>query len=392
MNYYFKVIDVSGKIISGEYIANSVEDVENYLYSKNYKIIRIDEENREFSKDLHLKVFNNKKLHIFLYKLYILLSSNITLPKAMEIIRNGSSKKEKKVFSQVLKDINSSKTLSESLDETKEFPKFLTNMILIGEESSNLPEILKSLSEFYLSKDKFNKKVQSALSYPILLLIVTIIIINILVLNILPNFAEIFGDFNKNLPLMTRILIGLSKFINTYIIFIFIFVIGFVILAFWWINTEKGKLKLHKFLYRSSTYKTISVKEFLSGLKFLIKAHLPIPRAIQILNYSISNEYLKQELGKTLKNLYEGQELSKSLPSDIFSNFDISMINVGEESANMLEILVSLDKYYSEEVEFKTERFINLFQPILILVMAIIVGLVVVSIALPIFDLVNLVE
>ncbi|MGO1580981.1 MAG: type II secretion system F family protein [Peptoniphilaceae bacterium] len=391
MRFTYKAFDKNKKIIQDTIYAKDENEAKDKLKDMSLRPISI-KESIEINKKLHLniKIFNNNDIYLFLYQLYVLINSNISIVNTFEIISSNYKGKKKEIILKIYSDLLSAEELSDSLKNTGIFPIFLINMIKIGEKSSNLSNVLYNLSQYYKKRTIFENKVKNALTYPVLLIIVTIIIVNFLVLNILPTFAEIFKDNGMDLPLLTRILINSSSFILHNILFIIFLIFILIIFFMLYFSTIKGKLYIDSLKLKINVYKIILVKNFLSQLKFLLNSGTNIPESIEVIISSTENLALRKCLEEVLKDLYRGESLSRALGKyKIFSELVISMIKVGEESSNMKDIVSSIDELLEYELETNQHKFIVLIESIMILIISIFIGFILISIALPMFDLVN---
>ncbi|WP_138159264.1 type II secretion system F family protein [Peptoniphilus catoniae] len=391
MNYKYKAFNKDKKIITGEIEVFSEKEALDKLRQMDLRPIKVIASSG-YNKDLNLffKNFSGESLYIFLYQLYILLNSKITSLKAFDILKYTYKGKKADLLNEIYKDLASANPLSLALKNTKEFPELVTNMVAVGENSSNLPDVLKNLSEFYRSKLSFEKKIKNALIYPIILLIVTFIVVNFLILYILPTFEDVFKGSDAEFPLITKMLINLSHFINNNIFaFILVFLLILVIIAFY-IRSDQGRFKIDRFKLKFDLFRLINISNFISMMKLLIESNVTVSQSVDIIARSSENLLIKKILNQAASDIYQGESLSNSLSkSEIFSEMDISMLRVGEESSNLKEVLESLNEYYRYEIEIKQEKFISLFEPVVILILSIFVGFIVISLAMPMFDLVN---
>ncbi len=391
MRFKYKALDLENNIIKGEVEARNDKEVLSKIREQGLRPVKITQES-ELNRDIKLfdKPFYAENLHIFLYQLYVLLKSNINTVKSFEILKAMYQGKQRKIIDNIYRDLVSANTLSQALGNTTIFPELLVNMVKIGENSSNLPEIFANLSEYYRNKLIFEKKIKNALIYPIILVAVTILVVNFLILHILPTFQSIFEDSGTMLPLVTRLLLGISNFINKNFILIlgiFLFVLLISVIYF---NGEKGKLHLDKLKLKSNLYKMNSINNFISMMRLLIQSGATVAESIDIMAVSVESTVLRKTLEKAAKDIYKGLSLSESLKnSKIFSEMDKSMLKIGEESSNLSEILDSLSYYYRYEIEIRQQRFLAVFEPAIILVLSLFVGFIVISVAMPMFDLVN---
>lgn len=391
MIYKYKALFSDGKEIRGQIDARDKSHAALKIRELGYRPVKISEANL-LNKDIVLfsKAFNDKNLHIFLYQLYILLKSKIPIDQAVSLLKDSYSNKRQKIIADIHKEIISGENLSKGMDVSGSFPKLVTNMVEVGENSSNLPEVLNNLSKFYKNKVIFEQKIKNALIYPIILIIVTFLILNFLVFNVLPSFEEVFRDSSMQLPFLTRILLGFSRFVRDNFFIVSSIFIAIILALIVYFNSNKGKSFIEKLKLKFDLYRIFLISNFVNMMRFLLKSNLTTARAIEIIADSNENESLNKDLQKVRQDIYEGLSLSESLKSSkIFSDFDISMIKTGEESSNILEIMDSISEYYEYKLELKQEKFISYFEPIMILILAVIVGFIVISIAMPMFDLIN---
>ena len=271
---------------------------------------------------------------------------------------------------------------------TGAFPSLVINMVYVGENTSSLGKIFNRLSDYYIKKRKTRSKIIEAMAYPIILLVTSIFIINFLIINVIPSFAEIFSDNNNLLPLPTRILIGFSNFIYKNYLFIFLGILIVVSIAL--IYHKKHPKTFHSFLLKSSYYKMTKSMNLSFNMDLLIGSGLTVDRSLEIISKMEKNLSLKEKYQEILTKLKSGDHLYKSFQeAGVFSNILLSMIRVGEESSNLKEIFSIMSSYYEEELNSRNQKFLGLMGPILIIIMALIIGFIVLSIALPIFDMVN---
>lgn len=391
MIYKYKALSSEGKELRGQIDARDKSHAALKIRDLGYRPVKISEANI-LNKDIVLfsKAFNDKNLHIFLYQLYILLKSKIPIDQAISLLKDSYSNKRQKIIEDIHKEIISGENLSKSMDASGSFPKLVTNMVEVGENSSNLPEVLNNLSKFYKNKVIFEQKIKNALIYPIILILVTFLILNFLVFNILPSFEEVFRDSSMQLPFLTRVLLGFSRFVIDNFFIVSSIFIAIILALLVYFNSNKGKSFIERLKLKFDLYRIFLISNFVNMMRFLLKSNLTTARAIEIIADSNESESLNKDLQRVRQDIYEGLSLSESLKSSkIFSDFDISMIKTGEESSNILEIMNSISEYYEYKLELKQEKFISYFEPIMILILAVIVGFIVISIAMPMFDLIN---
>ena len=387
MIYKYKAFKGSEKV-KGKLEATSIKDAKEKLKREGLRPIKI-EENIETSNSLDFnRKFKNEDLYILFRELSLLINSGINIESAFEILSTEFSKDKGKILSQVRDNLRSGISLSESMEKTRAFPNLVINMVFVGENTSSLGKIFNSLSNYYIKKRETNSKIIEALAYPIILLITSIFVINFLIINVIPNFSEIFASNDNLLPLPTRVLINFSNFIYKNYIFIILAIL--LVIAIISIYHRKNPRTFNKILLKSKYYKMTKSLKFTFNMDLLLGAGLTVDRSLEILSTMEDNVVLKSKFLEVLRDIKSGESFFKSTSKiNVFPKILVSMIRVGEESSNLKEVFSIMSSFYDEELNNYNKRFLGVLGPILIIIMALIIGFIVLSIALPVFDMVN---
>ena len=387
MIYKYKAFRGREKV-KGNIKADNLKEAKEKLKREGLRPIKI-EENIESSNSFDFKKkFKNEDLYILFRQLSLFINSGINIESAFEILSTQFSKDKGKTLSNIRDSLRSGSSLSDAMNLTRSFPSLVINMVYVGENTSSLGKIFNKLSDYYIKKRKTRSKIIEAMAYPIILLVTSIFIINFLIINVIPSFAEIFSDNNNLLPLPTRILLGFSNFIYKNYLFIILGILLVVSIAL--IYHKKHPKTFHSFLLKSSYYKMTKSMNLSFNMDLLIGSGLTVDRSLEIISKMEKNLSLKEKYQEILTKLKSGDHLYKSFQeAGVFSNILLSMIRVGEESSNLKEIFSIMSSYYEEELNSRNQKFLGLMGPILIIIMALIIGFIVLSIALPIFDMVN---
>lgn len=387
MIYKYKAFKGSEKI-KGNIDATSIKDAKEKLKREGLRPIKI-EENIEFTNSFDFnRKFKNEDLYILFRELSLLISSGISLETAFEILSSEFSKDKGKILNSLRDNLRSGTSLSESVEATKAFPNLVVNMIYVGENTSSLGKIFNSLSNYYIKKRETNSKIIEALAYPIILLITSVFVINFLIINVIPSFGEIFTSNDNLLPLPTRILLNFSNFM--YKNYIFVILILLIILVTISIYHRKNPRTFHKLILKSKYYKMTKSLKFTFNMDLLLGAGLTVDRSLEIISSMEDNVVLKEKFREILFDIKSGESFYKSANKvKIFPKILVSMIRVGEESSNLKEVFGIMSGFYDEELNSYNKKFFGILGPILIIFMALIIGFIVLSIALPVFDMVN---
>lgn len=387
MIYKYKAFRGREKV-KGNIKADNLKEAKEKLKREGLRPIKI-EENIESSNSFDFKKkLKDEDLYILFRQLSLFINSGINIESAFEILSTQFSKDKGKILSDIRDNLRSGTSLSDAMNMTGAFPSLVINMVYVGENTSSLGKIFNKLSDYYIKKRKTRSKIIEAMAYPIILLVTSIFIINFLIINVIPSFVEIFSDNNNLLPLPTRILLGFSNFIYKNYLFIILGILLLVSIALFY--HKKHPKTFHSFLLKSSYYKMTKSMNLSFNMDLLLGSGLTVDRSLEVISKMERNMSLKERYQEILTKLKAGEHLYKSFQeAEVFSNILLSMIRVGEESSSLREVFFIMSSYYDEELNSRNQKFLGLMGPILIIIMALIIGFIVLSIALPIFDMVN---
>ncbi len=341
------------------------------------------------------KKFNLLDLSISLREAGLLLKSNINTVDTIKLLsKTAPNKYLKQIFQNVYTNLTKGLDLFESFNETAKFDTLFLSLIKSGESSEKLSEVFLYLSSYYEKKYKLRQKIISIITYPILLLIITMTVLIFLLNNVVPMFIDIFTQSNIDLPKVTAMLIDMSTFLkeNYLYIILFIFMVSFLIKFFSkkdLIRRFFGKL-IFKIPYINVHYQNYMTSIIAKNLTILLKGNVNIVESFKIINNSIENLYVKDTIENIIDNVVRGNTVSDALnENDIFSQAFINMIEIGESSENLVYILESATEYYEQKINYSVDKILQYLQPVLIVLISLFVAFIVFSIAIPIFDLSN---
>jgi type IV pilus assembly protein PilC len=328
----------------------------------------------------------------FCRQLAAMLSSGITLIRAMMIIEQRDSKPHvKKIYQSLIAELQRGSTLSESMiKQGKAFPELLINMMRAGESSGRMDITAQKMADTFEKQHKLNQKLKSATTYPIILVVMIIGVILIIFTFVLPSF---FGMFEgMELPVPTQIVVAISNFLTHYFWLLGI-VVGVTAATLWYTfrlpgpkrQLDKLKLKLPKI---GNLLSTIYTGRFARTLSSLYVSGIPMIQALTISRNTIGNKYIEWQFDGVIDALGNGRTLSQALGAvDGFERKLNSTILIGEESGRLEQMLESTADQYDYDSEMATTRLITMLEPILICVMAAIVAFVMISVMMPIYQL-----
>jgi type IV pilus assembly protein PilC len=336
---------------------------------------------------------NDKKKEAFYHELGILFSAGVDIKSALELIEEEQTKpKEKALFATIKERVIAGGSLSEAIRESGKFSNYEYYSIQIGEETGKLPVVLHELAGFYLNKIKQSRQIVSALSYPVLVLATSVGAILFMMNYIVPMFADIFKRFGGDLPWITSFILGISNTISSYF---YLFVLVMISIAVV-VVTQREKEWYRKFIsnlvlrlpFVGDMLRKIYLARFCHSMTLLIGSKIPLVRALSLVKQMIGFYPLEQSLIQIEKDILHGGSLHQSMSKfSIYHKRMVSLVKVGEE-VNQLEMFFDkIGKQYTEDVEHQTGIISSLMEPIMIIFLGLIVGVILIAMYLPLFKL-----
>ena len=370
---------------------DSEYEVYSYADKNRFKVVDIKELKSLF-KGRKLK---NKDLKVFSKEMSILLKSGCEISKILRILINESKDKVRIVLKKILGDIERGNSIKESFENTKAFSNFYISMIAAGEMSGNLDDVMDKLAIYYDKENKLNNKIISILIYPTILIITMIISFIFILLFLIPNFEDIYADNNMKTPGLTKILIFISHLLRDD--FLLIMIVNLILvcgLIYLKKSNDKFNEMLNKFLFKLPIVKTymklIISNKFIKALSILISSGIQIVDSIETSAKVMSNEYIYFKICKANELIKKGNSIGDSLKTvEELPSLLLSMITIGEESGKLDTVLNTVTEYYENELDSKLEIGTKYFENFITLVIGVAVGIIVISMMVPMFDAVS---
>lgn len=337
--------------------------------------------------------FSTKNKKIFFEDLSILLSSGIDLVNALKLVINSFKKeKDKSLIREFIKDLTEGNSFFKVLKDSKKFSPYEYYSIKIGEETGRLNQVLIELSKYESDRIDQQKKVVSAFSYPSVILLTAIIAVGFMLTFIVPMFEEIFKRFDKELPYLTRMIIHLSERSGYYLIILLIIILT-IYLIHKSLNTNIKYLTLLsstiiKIPVFGILIRKIVLAKFCLAMELLLSAKTPLVESLKMSGDMINLYILKTALFTMHQDILNGSALNKSMEKfEIFDNRMVALIKVAEEVNKLEEIFRQLKVQLNKDIEYQTSIISSIMEPMLIVFIGIFVGLILISMYLPIFQI-----
>ncbi len=347
-----------------------------------------------------LQKISAKEVSIFTRQLSTLLGAGIPLvPSFTVLLAQTKNPLLQKILAQIRADLNEGKSLTASMENfPRVFPPFYINMVKAGEASGTINLVLERLADFSESQQELVSKIRSALAYPLIMLLVGSMVILLLMTFVVPKITGIFADMEQTLPMITVVLIAVSNFLKSFwwLILLIIFA-GIAAFKYLTEGTQAGRSFWDSFRLRAPVWGSLNLKiavaRFSRTLATLLQSGVPLLSAMEIVRNVVNNVYIGEAINRAAREVEEGQSLAVPLAaSGLFPPMVTEMIAIGEQTGSLEKMLNRIAVAYETEAQSDVMVMTSLLEPIMILLMGLIVGFIVFSILLPIFEMNQLVR
>lgn len=387
----------SGGSVAGEMTAASKAELQTLLRRQQITPTKMSEKGKEFNLPTFGGGVSAKELAVFTRQFSVMIDAGLPLVQCLEIL---AGQQENKLFQKVLTGtrgaVEGGSNLSAAMKQyPKVFDPLYSNMVEAGETGGILDTILQRLSTYIEKNVKLKAAVKSALIYPIGVLSIAAAVITLLLWKVVPIFATLFAGLGVDLPLPTKIVIGLSNFVGS--IFGLLIVVGIVAGIFGlkvWYGTPGGRFFLDSLILKlpiiGILMRKIAVARFTRTLGTLISSGVPILEGLDITAKTSGNAVVEKALFQVRKSLEEGKSLTEPLKeSAVFPGMVTQMIAVGEQTGAMDAMLQKIADFYEDEVDAAVKDLLTALEPVMIVFLGLVVGGVVISMYLPLFSLIG---
>lgn len=397
MQFSYTAQTKEGKTVSGTAEAANKEALVSLLAKQGAKPLVIKSEGDKLTKNKKGKKVKLKDLVVFTRQLSTMISAGVPLTRAMATLQSQTeSKYFRQVLGNIMKEVESGQPLGDTFAKYPSvFSDVYVNMVRAGEAGGILDEILKRLAAQVEQDASMRKKIKSAMMYPTVIFGITIIAFFGIMMLVIPKLGKIISDLGgpeAELPVYTQAMLSASQFMQSNAVFIFIGLFGAIYMFRRYIKTPKGKLQWHGFLLRVPIIKMlimkIAIARFARTFASLMSAGVAVLDALEVTGGAIGNKVIEAELKEAAKAVKNGKQLSEPLTqSKHFPAIVPQMLAIGEETGQIDTILIKVADFYEEEVETTIDGLSSLIEPLMIVVLGGMVGLIAASVMGPIASL-----
>ncbi len=396
--YNYRAMDKSGKSKKGTIEAVNEDKAKERLRTEGLIIQDLKEQSSGGIK-LGSKKVKDRDLAVFCKQFVSILNAGVTIITALEMLSEQLDNRTLKVALQEAQaHVQKGGTLADAFKlNPKVFPPIMINMVSAGEMSGNLEVCFERLTTHFENANKLKSKVKGAMTYPIVILCVVIAVVILLLVKVIPQFAEMFEDMGSDLPKPTQMLVDLSEFLQHKGWLVALVVVGIVVLLKYFGKTEGGSLLYAKIGLKMPLFGNLTVKSaaatFSRTLSTLMASGIPLIDAIEQVAKMMNNRIIREGLLDARNQVAKGVPLSKPLRDmDIFPTMLPQMTKIGEETGNIEDMMDKVAEYYEMEVNAATDALTAMMEPMIIVLMAVVVGSIVIAIYSPMLSMYDAVD
>jgi type IV pilus assembly protein PilC len=386
-----------GEIIEGVYVADSESRLRTELEEKGLFVLSLQRRagfSGLASPGGRRRRISSREFLVFNQELATLLKAGMPLVQSLEILRQRVANPTfKAVLDGVYEKVKAGTALSDAFAEHHGlFPAVYSASLMAGERSGSLDEVIRRYVAYEKVIGAVKRRTISALIYPAILVVMMVVLIGIIVIRVVPGFSSFYANFGRELPLSTRMVVGVSDFLVTNLWLIGIGLVALVVSVVGWVKQPGQRTRVDALLLRlpwaGDTVRKFATSQFARTLATLLGGGLPLVNGLEVAGAAMTNRYLAHELVEVTRRVREGQSLAHAmLERGVFPDVAVKMVEVGESTGALQEMLNSLAEFYDEEIETEVSRFITLIEPVILVIMGIVIAGVVLALYMPLFEL-----
>jgi type IV pilus assembly protein PilC len=396
--FAYSARSASGELLSGEIDLPTRDEVVGYLVRQRLRPVSVNTKARDINITFGTGI-KTREVVIFTRQFATMINSGLPLVQSLTILAEQTENKIfQKIIVQVLQDIQAGQTLADSMRKhPKVFTELYVNMVAAGEAGGILDIILMRLATFLEKNDALVRKIKGAMTYPAVMLFVVIMATTILLWKVVPVFASIFTSAGMELPMPTRVVLAVSNFLQGYIFYMVAAIVAAVFLLRRYYKTEGGQLVIDRLMLRAPVLGPLlrksAVSRFTRTLGTLVSSGVSILEGLQITARTSGNRVIHDAVMASRASIAGGATISEPLKaSGVFPPMVVQMINVGEQTGGLDDMLQKIADFYDDEVDTAVTALTSILEPIMIVVMGVVIGGMVVAMYMPMFDMISAVQ
>jgi type IV pilus assembly protein PilC len=387
----------NGEIVEGLYVADTEAHLRHELEEKGLFVLSLQPKHAVGGVSLQMpqrRGINTREFLVFNQELATLLKAGMPLVQSLGLLKSRvTSQTFRRVLDDVHEKVRSGTALSDAFAAHGElFPRVYGASLLAGERSGNLDAVLRRYVEYTKIIATVKRKTVSALVYPAILISLAVVLVSIIVLKVVPAFSDFYSTFGAELPLVTRIIVGISEFLRSQFVVVIVglaLTVGAVVA---WVRQPGQKARFDYLILKlpmlGQVAKKFATSQMARTLATLLGGGLPLVNALDIAAKSVGNQYMAGQLDIVSARVREGESFAKALEArGVFPEVAVKMAEVGESTGALQEMLNTVADFYDEEISTTMERFITLVEPVLLVFMGLVIAGLLLALYMPLFQL-----
>ncbi len=339
------------------------------------------------------KLLSNTEIASFCRQTAMIIRAGITPAEGMNILKSDTADSDgKELLEQISSSCRKGNAFFVALNETAVFPDYVIKLVALGEESGNLDNVLTSLAEYYEREENISESIKSTVTYPFIMVAMMFIVILVLIVKVLPIFKQVFAQLGTQMSPLASSLLALGNGLSRYsmvITAILFLLIGTVFFAY---KTAGGKAKIKHFLTRfpltKGFYDNVAAGRFASGMYLAFTSGMDTYHSLDMISDIVENEAMQKKIEICKKELEKDANLPEALAgANIFSNLYSRMVNVGFRSGSVDTVMKQIAHNYDEETDRQLNHMISIIEPTLVIILSLIVGMILLSVLLPLMGI-----
>lgn len=339
------------------------------------------------------KKLTTQELASFCSQVAIMLHAGITPTESVRILLTDTDDANSiKLLQAIIDAVNEGNTFADSLDIVGVFPNYVINTVRLGEKSGSLDEVMSSLASYYEREAQIAESVKSAISYPLIMIIMMLCVIVILITKVLPIFNQVFVQLGSEMTGFAASLMNLGKILNSYSVVFLVLIAVIVVLYFYFSKTDSGKRSVKAIASRMRLfrgfYEDVAAARFASGMALSVSAGLDTFASLKMVSSLVEHKKTEDKIAVCQKVLERGDSFAEGLKeSQMFSNVNNRMVAVGFKTGEIETVLNKIADEYERKSEKKVSEIVSVIEPTLVIVLSLIVGLILLSVILPLMGI-----
>lgn len=396
MEFRCRLATASGQITEGTYVADSESALRRELEDKGLYVLDVKSAGGGLAV-LRRSRGGKIKLHEFLVfnqELATLLKAGMPLVQSLDILRrNIPNPTFKAVLDDVYDKVRSGTALSDAFEaHPRHVTPIYTASLMAGERSGSLEQVLRRYVSYVQVISAVRRRVISALVYPAVLTLLSVGVVAIIVVRVVPEFSTFYAGFDAELPLATQVIVAVSNGVRSQILLILTLLVGLVVGGQWLLRQPEHRRRVDRLILRlpglGGIARQFATSQLSRTLATLLGGGIPLVTALDVASRSVSNRHIAAQMADITRQVREGQPLSAAMSAKgEFPDVSVKMVEVGEATGALQDMLNAIADFYDEDIETKLSRFLLLIEPILLVVMGIVIAALLIALYLPVFQL-----